>query len=97
VIHSLTANIGHFGSTVTALFISFFDGRMFSRWIVTTITSARGTLLYRITRIPCGCRLTGFQRYLYNGRTAMREVHRLDTALAKSNEPCCGYSDSFVV
>jgi hypothetical protein len=33
VIHSLTANIGH----VHALLISFFDGRMFSRWILTNI------------------------------------------------------------
>jgi hypothetical protein len=37
VIQSLTANIGH----VHALFMSYFEGRMFSRWIVTTITYAR--------------------------------------------------------
>jgi hypothetical protein len=45
VIHSLTANIGQFGfwilSTVTVLLISFFEGQMFSRWIVMNITSAR--------------------------------------------------------
>jgi hypothetical protein len=44
VIHSLTANFGQFGFwilSVRALFISFFDERMFSRWIVTNITSAR--------------------------------------------------------
>jgi hypothetical protein len=52
--HSLTANIGQFGSIVTALFIYFFEGRIFSRWIVTNITSARGTLDCRKTRIPCG-------------------------------------------
>jgi hypothetical protein len=34
VIHNLTANIGQFESIVTALFISFFEGRMFSHWIV---------------------------------------------------------------
>jgi hypothetical protein len=39
---TLTANIGQF-KYVTALFISFFEGRMFSRWIVTNITSTRGT------------------------------------------------------
>jgi hypothetical protein len=30
---------------------------MFSRWIVTNITSARGTLHFRKTRIPCGYQL----------------------------------------
>jgi hypothetical protein len=38
LIHSLTANMGQFGSIVTALFISFFDGQMFSLWIVTNFT-----------------------------------------------------------
>jgi hypothetical protein len=52
-IHSLTATIGH----VHALFISFFEGRKFWRWIATNITSARGTLYCRKTRIPCGDRL----------------------------------------
>jgi hypothetical protein len=47
VIHSLTASIGH----VHALFISSFERRVFSRWIVTNIrpTSARGTLHCRKT------------------------------------------------
>jgi hypothetical protein len=49
VIHSLTANIGQFRSIVKTFFISFFEGRMFSRWIVTNITSARGTLHCRKT------------------------------------------------
>jgi hypothetical protein len=53
VIHSLTANIGH----VHALFISLFEGRMFSRWIVTSITSVHGTVHYRKIRIPCGDQL----------------------------------------
>jgi hypothetical protein len=47
VIHSLTANIGKLEiiiNVVTALFISVFEGRMFSRWIVTNITSALGTM-----------------------------------------------------
>jgi hypothetical protein len=60
VIHSLTANIGQFGlikNVVTILFISFFEGRMFSRWIVANINSARGTLHCRKTRIPCGDQL----------------------------------------
>jgi hypothetical protein len=35
--HSLTANIGHFGSIVTALFIYLFEGLMLSRWKVTNI------------------------------------------------------------
>jgi hypothetical protein len=35
VIHSLTAKIGH----VHDLLISFFEGRMISRWIVTNIRS----------------------------------------------------------
>jgi hypothetical protein len=42
---------------VTALFISFFEGRMFSRWIVTKITSARGTLHCRKTRFLAGINL----------------------------------------
>jgi hypothetical protein len=58
VIHSLTANIGQFKHyKLTALFISFFERRMFSRWIVTNITTARGTLHYCKTRIPCGNQL----------------------------------------
>jgi hypothetical protein len=52
MIRSLTTNIGRY-----ALIISFFEGRMFSRWIVTNITSARGTLHCRKTRIPCGVKL----------------------------------------
>jgi hypothetical protein len=44
-------------SIVTDLFISLFEGRMFSRCIVTDITSARGTLHCRKTRIPCGDQL----------------------------------------
>jgi hypothetical protein len=44
-------------SIVTAFFVSFFKGQMFSRWIVTNITSARGTLHCRKTRIPCGDQL----------------------------------------
>jgi hypothetical protein len=51
VILSLTANIGQFGRIVRALSISFFVGRMFSRWIITNNTSARGTLHCRKTRI----------------------------------------------
>jgi hypothetical protein len=41
VIHSITENIGQFGSIVTDLFVSFFKGKMFSRTIVTNIASAR--------------------------------------------------------
>jgi hypothetical protein len=55
MIHSLTANIGqlkHCNSLV-----HLFEGRMFSRWIVTNITSARENLHYRKTRIPCGDQL----------------------------------------
>jgi hypothetical protein len=51
VIRSLIENIGQF---VTALFISFFEGRMFSRWIVTNITIVRGAGHCLKTRIPCG-------------------------------------------
>jgi hypothetical protein len=51
VIHSLTANIGQIVKVQTALFISFFEGRIFSRWIVTNISSAGGTLHFRKT--PC--------------------------------------------
>jgi hypothetical protein len=53
VIHSLTANIGQFGRFVTALYLSFSEGRMFSRWIVKNINSARGTVYCCKTRIPC--------------------------------------------
>jgi hypothetical protein len=44
-------------SIVKSLFISLFEGLMFSCWIVTNITSARGTVHYRTTRIPCGDQL----------------------------------------
>jgi hypothetical protein len=54
VIHSLTANTGQFGSIVRVLFISFFEWRMLSHWIVTNISSARATLHCRKTRISCG-------------------------------------------
>jgi hypothetical protein len=56
VIHSLTANIGQFKrckSHVHLFFIFFVEGRMCSRWIVTNITSAGGTVHCRTTRIPC--------------------------------------------
>jgi hypothetical protein len=56
VIHSLTANIGQFGLHCNSL-VHFFEGRMFSRWIVTHITSARGTLHCCKTRILCGDQL----------------------------------------
>jgi hypothetical protein len=45
------------------LFIPFFEGRMFSRWIVTNITSARGTVHCHKTRIPCGDQLVVCGRY----------------------------------
>jgi hypothetical protein len=54
VIHILTANCGQFKHCNRLKFISFFDGRMFSRRMVTNITSARGTEHCRKTRIPCG-------------------------------------------
>jgi hypothetical protein len=64
VIHSLTANIGKFGSIVTtALLISFFEGRMFSRWIVTNSTSARGPVHCLKTLIPCGDQLVYCGQY----------------------------------
>jgi hypothetical protein len=39
---------------LTALSISFSEGGVFLRWIVTNITSARGNLHCRKTRIPSG-------------------------------------------
>jgi hypothetical protein len=52
-------------SIVTALFISFFEGRMFSRWIVTNITSVRETLHYRKTHIICDqLVICGLQYYI---------------------------------
>jgi hypothetical protein len=57
VIHSLTANIGQFGLHCNSLVHFFLWGRMFSRWIVTNITSARGTVHCRKIRIPCGDQL----------------------------------------
>jgi hypothetical protein len=56
VFNSLTANIGHYKHCNT-FFISSFEGRMFSRWIVTNITSARETVHCLKTRIPCGDQL----------------------------------------
>jgi hypothetical protein len=53
VVRSLTANIGH----VHVLFTSFLEGRIFSRCIAANITSARGTLHCRKTRICCGISL----------------------------------------
>jgi hypothetical protein len=62
--HTLTANIGN----VHALSICFFEGRMFSGWIVTNITSARGNLHCRKTLIPCGDRLVVCGMYPPVGR-----------------------------
>jgi hypothetical protein len=53
VIHRLTANIGQFKHCNSLVHFFFFEGRMFSRCIVTNITSARGTLHCRKTRIFC--------------------------------------------
>jgi hypothetical protein len=55
VIHSLSENIGQFKHCNSI--ISLFEGRMFLRCIVTNVTSARGTLHCRKTRIPCGDQL----------------------------------------
>jgi hypothetical protein len=55
VIHTLTENIGQVNCNSLVHF--FFEGRMFSRWIVTDITSARGTLHCRKTRVSCGDQL----------------------------------------
>jgi hypothetical protein len=63
--HSLTANIAH----VHALFIYFLEGRMFSRWIVTNITCARGTLHYRKRRIHCGDQLVICGQYIIKSKT----------------------------
>jgi hypothetical protein len=60
VIHSLTANIGH----VHAVFIYFFEGQVFSYWIVTNITTASGTLQCRKIRVPCGDQLVICGLYL---------------------------------
>jgi hypothetical protein len=57
VIHILTTNIWQLGSIVNNSLLRFSEGRMFSRWIVMNITSARGTLHCRDTRIPCGDQL----------------------------------------
>jgi hypothetical protein len=54
VIHSLLQSSGSLEALLTALFISFFEGGMFSRWIVTNITFARGTLHCSKSSIPCG-------------------------------------------
>jgi hypothetical protein len=62
VIHSLTENIVQFGSILTPIY--FFDGRMFSRWIVTNSTSDRGTVHCRKTRIPWGDQLVICGLYL---------------------------------
>jgi hypothetical protein len=64
VFHSLTANIG---TIVKTLFIYFFEGRFFSRWTVTNITSARGTLQCRKTRIPSGDQLVICGLYVTQG------------------------------
>jgi hypothetical protein len=62
-IHSVTANIGH----VHVYFISFFEGLVFSCWLVTNVTSARGTLHCRKTRILCGDQLVicGLYTFFY--------------------------------
>jgi hypothetical protein len=39
------------------LLISFYEGSMFSHWILTNITSTRGNLHCRKTRIPRGDQL----------------------------------------
>jgi hypothetical protein len=45
---------------------------MFSRWIVTNIISARGTVLYRKTRIPCGDYLVICGLYTVPGPTTIK-------------------------
>jgi hypothetical protein len=63
--HNLTVNVGELGSIVTALLISFFEGRLLLRWIVTNISFARGTLLCRKTRITYGNQLVISGLYVY--------------------------------
>jgi hypothetical protein len=52
---------------VTAMLIYFFEWRMFSRWIVTNITSVRGTLYCHKTRILCGDQLVICGQNFYFG------------------------------
>jgi hypothetical protein len=49
--------IGQFGLHCNSLVHLFLAGRMFSRWIITNITSTRGTLHCSKIRIPCGGQL----------------------------------------
>jgi hypothetical protein len=42
---------------IHSMFMPLFEGRMFSRWTVTNITSARRTLHCLKTRIPFGDQL----------------------------------------
>jgi hypothetical protein len=57
---------------------------MFSCWIVTNITSARGTLHYRKTRIPCGDQLVTCGLYRFSSRTAglYANIHKCSDAVA---------------
>jgi hypothetical protein len=57
MIHSVTVNIRQFKHCNSLVFISLFEGLMFSRWIVMSITSARRTVHCRKTRILCGDQL----------------------------------------
>jgi hypothetical protein len=56
---------GSLDCIVIASFIYFFDGRMFLRWVVTSITFAPGTLHCRKTRIPCGDKLVMCGLYVW--------------------------------
>jgi hypothetical protein len=58
---------------------------MFSRWIVTNITSARGTLHCRKTRIPCGDQLVICG--LYNNTQNSILLYCRPTGLRNSTAP----------
>jgi hypothetical protein len=76
VIHSLTADIGQFKhcNSLVNFFLWKGGGRTFSRWIVTNITSARGTVHCRKTRIPCGNKLVICGQHRKRAQTDLFEV-----------------------
>jgi hypothetical protein len=59
---------------------------MFSRWIVTNITSARGTVHCRKTRIPCGDQLILMQEFILHNNPSVQWRYSPNRALASSIE-----------
>jgi hypothetical protein len=78
------------------MFCSLFEWRMSSRWIVTAITYARGTLHCRKTRFPCGDQLVICGLYVHVHETYIMPTRPSFTHPLLSANISSLYNDGYI-